>query len=218
MIKFEKWYLPSHEKHLQTWLQHPKNKDVVLHGRVSYQGRKQLAAMKHCKQRRTAVDCGAHVGYWTFNLAHEFAHVHAFEPVAAHRECFIKNTDGLSNVTLHAKALGKEPGSIRIETEQGSSGNSFVGGAGDIPMVTLDSLHLADVDFMKLDVEGFEENVLRGASDTIDRCRPVIIVEQKKNFSSTRFGLKDRGAVDFLMTLGYKVAEEISGDYICVCS
>lgn len=217
------WWMPDHETHLGPWMMAPKNK-LVLNGRQSYQGRKQLAALKHCKQRRTAVDVGGHVGLWSFNLAHEFDRVHAFEPVTEHRACFNKNVLGqvgqasFGDVILHAKALGKEPGSIRIETEHGSSGNSFVGGAGDIPMVTLDSLRLTEVDFMKLDCEGFEENVLRGAADTISRCRPVVIVEQKRNFSSTRFGLKDQGAVDFLMTLGYLVAEEISGDFILIPS
>lgn len=215
------WWMPDHEAHLGPWMETPKNK-LIMNGRQAYQGKKQLAAFKYCSrigQLRTAVDVGGHVGLWSFNLAHDFRHVHAFEPVAAHRECFMKNTEGMEgrgSITLHALALGREPGSISITTEKGSSGNSFVGGAGDIPMVTLDSLDLVEVDFMKLDCEGSEENVLRGAITTINRCGPVIIVEQKRNFSSMRFGLKDQGAVDFLKTLGYVVAEEISGDYIMV--
>lgn len=217
MIKFENWYLPAHEKHLQTWMRHPKNA-LVMNGRQAYQGRKQLAAMKLCTKHRIAVDVGGHVGFHSFNLAHQFQQVHAFEPVAEHRGCFAKNTEGLANIHLHAVALGKEPGSVRIETEHGSSGNSYVGGAGEIPMVTLDSLGLTEVDYIKIDVEGLEENVLRGAIGTITRDRPVVMVEQKHAFSSTRFGLKDRGAVEFLKTLGYKVAEEISGDFLCVCS
>ena len=82
-------------------------------------------------------------------------------------------------------------------------------------METLDSLDLINVDFMKLDCEGFEENVLRGGVATITRWKPVVIVEQKREMAA-RFGLPLLGAVDFLKTLGYKVAEEISGDYIMV--
>lgn len=44
--KFGAWWLPAHEKHLQPWMEHPKNRDVVLNGRVAYQGRKQLAALE----------------------------------------------------------------------------------------------------------------------------------------------------------------------------
>lgn len=216
------WWMPDHEAHLGPWMETPKNK-LILNGRQAYQGKKQQAAMNYCPtdRRRTAVDVGGHVGLWSYNLAHWFDHVHAFEPVAEHRACFSRNVEASDGsfpaaITLHAKALGKEPGSVSITTEHGSSGNSFVGGAGGIPMVTLDSMTLTEVDFIKLDCEGFEENVLRGAENTIHYNRPVIIVEQKRNFSSTRFGLKDQGAVEFLKTLGYKVAEEISGDFICV--
>ena len=82
-------------------------------------------------------------------------------------------------------------------------------------METLDSLDLIHVDFMKLDCEGFEENVLRGGVETITKWKPVVIVEQKRDMAN-RFGLPLLGAVDFLKTLGYKVAEEISGDFIMV--
>jgi len=75
---------------------------------------------------------------------------------------------------------------------------------------------LADVDFIKIDCEGYEENVLRGAIETIKRDRPVIIVEQKRDMATARFGLEPLGAVKFLQSLGYQVAQEISGDYLMV--
>ncbi len=104
---------------------------------------------------------------------------------------------------------------ISIATEQGSSGNSTVAGPGEIRMLTLDSLDLQDVDFIKVDVEGFEENVLRGGEATLATWRPIVIVEQKRTMAA-RFGLPILGAVDFLKSLGYSVAQEISGDFICV--
>lgn len=209
------WWMPDHEAHLGPWMAHAKNK-LILNGRQAYQGKKQLAALKHCKKHRVAVDVGGHVGLWSYNLAHEFAAVFAFEPVAAHRECFEKNLAGVGqHVHLHGIALGAEHGSVAMWSEPGSSGNTQVRGKGEIPMETLDSLDLINVDFMKLDCEGFEENVLRGGVATITRWKPVVIVEQKREMAA-RFGLPLLGAVDFLKTLGYKVAEEISGDFICI--
>lgn len=207
------WWFPEHEQHLPEWMRHPKNQ-LKMNGRLAYQGRKQLAVLEQCKQFRTAVDVGGHIGLWSFNLACRFATVHAFEPVAEHRDCFLQNVT-FENVHLHALALGAEAGSVSIATEQGSSGNSSVSGAGDIPMVTLDSLELQHVDLIKIDCEGYEEKVLRGAGATISVNRPVVIVEQKRDMAS-RFGLPLLGAVDFLCGMGYRIAQEISGDYIMV--
>lgn len=207
------WWMPDHEAHLGPWMETPKNK-LLLNGRQAYQGKKQLAALKHCKQHRVAIDVGGHVGLWSFNLAHEFATVFAFEPVAEHRACFERNLQGVGqHVHLKAMALGAEAGSISMATEHGSSGNSTVSGKGDIPMHTLDSLELRDVDFIKIDVEGLEAAVLKGAEQTLRQWKPVVIVEQKRNFHE-RFGLPHLGAVTFLKSLGYKLVDEISGDYI----
>ena len=209
------WWMPDHEAHLGPWMATPKNK-LLLNGRQAYQGRKQVAALKYVANHRVAIDVGAHVGLWSYNLAHEFAAVYSFEPVAEHRACFEKNMAGVGqHVHLKALALGAEPGMIAISTEKGSSGNSLVCGPGTIPMVTLDSLEIPNVDFVKVDCEGYEENVLRGGLETIERCLPVIIVEQKRGMAAN-MGLKTLGAVDFLRILGYKLAEEISGDYIMV--
>ena len=69
---------------------------------------------------------------------------------------------------------------------------------------------------IKLEWVTLEENVLRGAIETIKRDRPVIIVEQKRDMATARFGLEPLGAVKFLQSLGYQVAQEISGDYLMV--
>jgi len=209
------WWFPQHETHLPVWMDHPKNR-LYLNGRRAYQGKKQIAALKYCTQHRVALDVGGHIGLWSFNLAHEFGAVYAFEPVAEHRECFTKNLAGVGqHVHLKAFALGVEAGSVSIATEPGSSGNSTVSGPGEIPMYTLDSLGIPDIDFIKVDCEGYEENVLRGGAETIKTYRPVVIVEQKRDMAS-KMGLRPLGAVLFLKSLGYRVAEEISGDFIMV--
>jgi len=216
MKQISGWWMPDHEAHLGPWMAAPKNK-LILNGRQAYQGKKQLAALKHVKQHRVAIDVGGHVGLWSFNLAHEFATVFAFEPVAEHRACFERNLQGVGqHVHLEAMALGAIEGTVSMHSEHGSSGNTTVAGKGDIPMHTLDSLELQDVDFMKLDCEGYEENVLRGGAETIKAWKPVIVVEQKRDMSA-RFGLDTKGAVTFLKSLGYVQAEEISGDHIMVC-
>lgn len=48
------------------------------------------------------------------------------------------------------------------------------------PMITIDSLNMQRVDLIKLDVERMELDVLAGASETLDRCRPVLFIETMK--------------------------------------
>jgi FkbM family methyltransferase len=209
------WHLPAHEQHLQKWMANPKNVGDKMNGRPGYQLKKQRKALSYVKQFRTACDVGGHVGFHSFNMAHAFAQVHSFEPVALHRKCFELNTAGLTNITLHAVALGKVEGSVSMNTEVGSSGNTTVGGKGDIPMITLDSLGLEDVDYMKLDVEGWEANAILGAEQTIKTSHPVIMCEQKRTMSEA-FGIPQKEAVAILLRWGYKEVAEISGDHILV--
>lgn len=213
------WFWPDDEQHITQWMRNPKNR-LVLNSRESYQGKKQVATLRHCRSFDVAVDIGAHVGLWSYNLAHVFDRVVAIEPVERHRECFTANV--LDSPKVGAKvqllpyALGAEAGRCTIESAPTSSGDSRVSWKGDdVEIRTLDSLELAAVDLVKIDCEGFEENVLRGAVQTLEEWRPTIVVEQKRDMA-TRFGLAPQGAVRFLEGLGYRVAEEIGGDFIMV--
>ena len=61
-------------------------------------------------------------------------------------------------------------GSQRTTAAEGDGFNT-------VRLVALDTLDLQRVDFMKVDIEGMEEKALRGAAETIKRCRPVLYVE-----------------------------------------
>lgn len=214
MIQHQGIYLPDGETHLTEWM--TKNGEVV-DGKGTYQIKKLRAALEWVRAWRTAVDVGAHVGMWSMQLAKRFAAVQAFEPVAAHRECFIRNLQLIeqedSPVTLHRVALGERNGSVAIRTAPTSSGDSWVDGEGDIPMKRLDEFALEDVDFIKLDCEGYELFALRGGEETLKRCRPCVIVEQKPG-RAQKFGLPETEAVDYLRGLGAHLRGVMAGDFI----
>lgn len=219
MIQHQGIWLPDGETHLVDWM--TKNGEMV-DGRGTYQIKKLRTALSYCSQFRTAVDVGAHVGMWTMQLAKRFAYVHAFEPVAAHQDCFERNLEFdvcddryEGGVKLYPFALGDHEGSVRIDTAPTSSGDSKVGGDGDIPLSTLDLFDLRDVDFIKLDCEGYEYFALKGGKRTILRDLPTIIVEQKPG-RGQQFGLRETQAVEWLQSLGYRCVEKMSGDFVMV--
>jgi FkbM family methyltransferase len=140
------------------------------------------ASLKYVEQWRTAIDVGANVGEWTRALAKKFDYVICFEPNPNFRECFNRNITE-SNVTLYPYGLSTHAHTA----EQGTNHtylNYVVGDTkprkGDIECRSLDSFDLHDVDYIKIDVDGFEIPVLRGAQETLKRNNPVINIEMKE--------------------------------------
>jgi FkbM family methyltransferase len=203
-------WLPDHELHFIEWMD--RNGEMV-DGRGTYQIKKLRAAMEWVKQFRVAVDVGAHCGLWSMHLATRFGDLHAFEPVEEHRACWWKNLDGRMNVHLHPCALGEKEGGVSMNIPHTSSGGTTVAGTGPIPLERLDAFGLNDVDFIKLDCEGYELFALRGAEQMLLRCRPCVIVEQKPG-RAQKFGLGETDAVSYLEGLGAKRRQELSGDFI----
>lgn len=136
--------------------------------------------VKLCPARRNAVDAGAHIGLWTRNLAPSFERVYAFEPVRENYECLRDNTraEGLEHVQIFHRALGATAGVCSMKMPQGGNSGCWHVSSGDEVVVSrLDMFDLQNVDLIKMDVEGFEGAVVRGAMETIQRCRPVVVFE-----------------------------------------
>jgi FkbM family methyltransferase len=215
MLQFNYWFLPDGEHHLQEWMTATNR---VVDGRLTYQYHKYEAARRYCTTRRRALDIGAHAGLWSYWMAQDFAYLEAFEPVPAHRACWSANMVGLrSKATLHCCALGDHVGSVSLTPGVASTGDTHVTpdtDRGQVTMVTLDSYYgMVDVDFIKIDCEGWELFVLRGAEQLLRREHPVIIVEQKLGHGA-KYGIADRAGVEFLQQLGYRVRKELAGDVI----
>lgn len=218
MFLFKGMWLPDGEKHFPQWLeQHGE----IVDGRCTYQIKKWRACLPWIKNWRVAVDVGGHVGFWSIQMALAFDAVHAFEPVSAFRECFAANVKD-KNVTLHPEALGDATGWVRMAIDPTDSGGTHVERMAAMldddpavaPIKPLDSFRFDDVDFIKIDCEGYEHHVIEGARDTLLRREPCVIVEQKQHKLGPNFGIKGTPAVDMLLKMGAKMRTEISGDYI----
>lgn len=206
MKKVAGFWLPDHEQHLIPFLESSPR----LFKGPTYQIDKFLACLPHIRKFDVALDVGAHCGLWSRVLVRSFAQVIAFEPVQEFRACFQLN---VHEAEVFACALGAGPGSAKIETENGSSGNSRVSDKGeDVQVFALDGFGIPEVDFIKIDCEGFEKFVVEGGEQTIRKNKPCVIVEQKKGMGA-RYGLDDGAAVHLLRDWGAQVRFEMSGDY-----
>lgn len=191
-------------------------------GAGTYQFNKIMLAMAQCTTYRTAIDIGAHVGLWTRVLSHYFDSVLAFEPVPTHIECLQKNIEPLKkqNVTIFDHALGNDIGEVFINPVADNTGNARIDLTGiKVRMEILDDIlkHTTPgaFDFIKIDVEGFEYDVVKGAQNIIKRDKPILVIEQKPGHAE-RYGLHQRAAVDLVLTWGARLAWERAGDY-CLC-
>lgn len=148
-------------------------------------------------RRRVVVQAGGHVGDWPRRLSESFAQVITCEPEPLLYRCLVKNGVPLNVLPVNI-ALGSFVGQVRF-LRRASPSTSRVHAEGQITVqqTTVDAL-VADsnCDAIILDVEGHEREVLIGARETIERCRPVIQVE-----------LLERSAkeiVAMLASLGYE--------------
>ena len=164
---------------------------------------------------RVAIDIGANQGFYSYALARRFERVLAFEPnpsIVADLE-----RSALRNVEIQKVALSAGDGRRELYVPQ-VGGVEQHGWASfdrfnlpdvtavstlDVPVRPLDSYHLDSVDFLKIDVEGHELEVLTGAMDTLRRNRPVVLVEVRaSNFEAVRTMLGSAGYTPFRMIDG----------------
>ncbi|MGH9487382.1 MAG: FkbM family methyltransferase [Terriglobales bacterium] len=157
------------------------------------------------------VDIGANIGYYTLLCSRcvgPGGHVYAFEPTPANIEQLTENlrlNPFATNVTVRACAAGEAARRLQLIESAGDSGQNYMSLAeGGTEVIAIDSLQLPRLDFLKMDTEGFEPYVLRGAAATIARCRPVLLVEVNPPFLA-RYGHTASDLAKLLAQMGYRL-------------
>jgi FkbM family methyltransferase len=159
-------------------------------------------------RRRNAVDVGANKGTYTYALARLAKRVWAFEPNPKMFE--ILRRGAAANVTASMVALSDRSGLAEFRVPRMRKGGfSNQGGSLSTTKITenyrsvsvearrLDELELQDIGFMKIDVEGFEAEVLDGARETIRQCRPVMLIELEERYTKMPIELALQRVLDF---------------------
>lgn len=153
--------------------------DFARHEIHGARAQKQIlwAAMQYHRGRRVAVDVGAHVGTFTAALLQHYDKVWAFEPVEENFDCLRANV-ACDRASLENVALGDKIGKQGIAPHNNANSGCWTLAPGDdIVVVTLDYYEITGLDLLKIDVEGTEGLVVRGAMETLAFNRPVVIFE-----------------------------------------
>ena len=149
------------------------------------------------------IQAGGNQGMYPRVLSKMFQHVYTFEPDPLNFYCLATNCCTENIYPMNA-ALGAEGGLVRVN--RGSltnAGTHTVTTEGDchVPMIAIDSLNLPTCGLFQLDLEGYEIHALKGAVETIKRCKPVIQCENGNN-----------QILEFLQQFGYQAVAQSKAD------
>ncbi|WP_300662176.1 FkbM family methyltransferase [Fluviicola sp.] len=164
------------------------------------------------------LDIGANIGEISLRFAQRYpqASIHGFEPFPDTFETLKRNVslNSFPNIELHPLGLGSEQGKVFFEER--SAGNPGMNrvtsdpekSSREVAITTLDSFiqNLGDqhISLIKIDVEGYELEVLKGARNLIQEHHPVFFIELDDD------NLKDQNSsalelIQFLQAFGYKI-------------
>jgi FkbM family methyltransferase len=176
----------------------------------------------------TVVDVGANHGLFSLEAAHLVGReglVHAFEPTPNTRGLLVNNlaVNGLTRVKVFPGALGDAPGTARLRVHRELSGLNTLAPRDitwnrktlhadeviDVPVTTLDAHAeaegLARIDFLKIDVEGFELGVIRGSRGLLRSRRVDRVMLEVGDGTCANAGVAPAEILAELEALGYRL-------------
>jgi len=149
------------------------------------------------KSFRTAIDIGCRDGEYTRYLIRDFKDIYAFDPRT--RKFFPKNVD-----TARVTHFGVPLGDSNEPAERIRNNDAIKGKGGNRGWFYIDQFDFKDVDYIKIDTDGYEQAIINGAMKTITTYWPVINLEV----------YFETDTLDFVTTeLGYKVKATCSRGY-----
>jgi FkbM family methyltransferase len=184
-------------------------------------GQEVIIFKKYCVNNKLSIDVGAYAGSMTKYLCIYSKHVYCYEPISelANR---LKNEYKNWNVTVENCALGNEEGIVDLNipvvgdkmyqarsslNEDVIINNDILGNKitkiEKIParVRKLDDYDISDVGFIKIDVEGYECEVLKGAIETIRKWKPNMLIEIEQRYHKER---SIEEIFSFIQEIGYK--------------
>lgn len=190
---------------------------LAIHGYYSHQAVEDDLLAMLARDANTIIDVGANIGYTAALLASHSqpsASIRAYEPLPLCQPYLEQVVAQFPKIEVVQKALGDRLGTAEFLQRKNIDRSSFTG-KGDAPVtntITVDITTIdkdyndVDPDLIKIDVEGFEPAVLRGAVETISRSKPIVVFEAYErevlDFSTAFFTDLDAGYKLFVINSG----------------
>jgi FkbM family methyltransferase len=195
-VKIEKvndFWVPSNDIHIEQWKSgSPFTQNKCLNKFIKY-------CESQTKKMKTVIDVGAWCGTWAKAIEPFAKKVIAFEPDQTHFECLQRNCT--INCTPRMEAVGAQLQEVSL-TEDNFTQAKRVNEKGNIRMITLDHMAYEDVDMIKIDVEGYEMEVLKGATKTLESVKYLMI---ELNNNTKKYGSNNVEVEKHISSLGFKV-------------
>ncbi len=150
----------------------------------------QYHAQKSIKEDSVVIDAGANIGAFSVFAAHlaPKGRIYCFEPTPETFAILQKNTREYPHITLFPMALGETKKNIDLIINEGAQAANTLADSGmldshsakhfgrrvSVRVTTIDALGLERVDFIKMDAEGYEKQIIEGARHTIKTCSPLM--------------------------------------------
>ena len=217
MVKINDYHIPDSDIH---YIEYLKNFG-------HYQEAQRNRAISYVEDWGFAIDIGANIGLWSMDLSKYFNKLVCFEPNPLCQE-YLKKNINMKNSKVHNYALGESEESKKLILHPTNSGaSSFVNRTkidikddgtkiyGEFPKETprvevavkkLDTFNFNKINFIKIDVQGFELNVLKGANKTLKKNNPVLCIEEDDSKNSL--------VIPYLEELNFELVDVINKEHI----
>lgn len=162
--------------------------EVVYTGANMDWGSEQLL-VDNLDHEGTFIDIGAHIGYYSLYVAPKVAKVYAFEPDDRSFAALLTNCNACDYVEPINKAVYSSSGRMQFSKRHDTAGSGYLNAANNPPEKNAGFIDVVTVDDwmrdrpdervtgIKIDIDGLDLEVLKGAASTLDRDQPIVLME-----------------------------------------
>ncbi|MGI0058014.1 MAG: FkbM family methyltransferase [Nitrosarchaeum sp.] len=195
-----------------------KNDSLCLSINGIYEEFETNIVKKEVKQGDVVIDIGANIGYFTLifaKLVGDKGKVFAFEPDPTNFELLKKNVEinGYKNVVLEQKALSDNQGKMMLSLNKVNTAghqldfkNEKSSNSVEVDVLSLDkyfSKHIIDINFIKMDVEGAESNIIQGMTNILKNSKSLKMIVEYNPIAINEIGLNPKNYLNLLVENGF---------------